>query len=93
MTTLQIPKKYIDPITKKIMTQPVMVVNSGIIYDKLTIDKFIENGYMFDPITGISMFLSNDKDAGPLIIHIDDLQHESQTFVHKNPQLSDNVMN
>eukprot|EP01084_Bolivina_argentea_P286988 492403_1 len=82
-----IPSKYLCPITKKIMSYPVMAVYSGKIYDILTISIWLahknEHLTKVDPMTGIPLCTENKK---PLIMKLPELKSEINQFLKDNPQ-------
>eukprot|EP01084_Bolivina_argentea_P270800 460543_1 len=84
-----IPLNLSDPITKKIMANPIMIVSSLQVYDSITIKKWIESKRYYDPITGIPMCLG----GWPLLLQRRaDIQLEIKKFIQKNPLYKSNVL-
>eukprot|EP01084_Bolivina_argentea_P301072 519301_1 len=79
---IQIPTKFFDPITNKIMCQPTMVLSSMVIYDNTTINKWIESKRGFDPMTGIPMSIGR----WPLLLQTrNDIKRKIEDFIQKYP--------
>ena len=52
---VEIPADLVDPITKEIMLEPVIVLASMKTYDKKTINRWIDSKRAYDPLTGIPL--------------------------------------
>eukprot|EP01083_Nonionella_stella_P220062 787711_1 len=72
-TQRKIPNKYTCPIANRIMVNPVCVVASGRIYDKMSIAKWIESKRPYDPITAVPF-------VSLLTTKCDGLQAQIETF-------------
>ena len=71
-----IPKKYICPITKKIMKHPVVIFDRNV-YEKKAIIKWCKNNFT----TPSGKKITKNP---PIIIPEEELQKEINTFVNKN---------
>eukprot|EP01084_Bolivina_argentea_P079322 143906_1 len=81
---IKVRSSFLDPITKKIMTKPVQLLRSGMIYDEITVQGIKTIEMVVDPITG--EFIDTD----PVVIVLDDLQQKIQKFIdthHVPPEL------
>eukprot|EP01084_Bolivina_argentea_P270804 460548_1 len=78
----QIPEEFKDPITKKIMAQPTMILSSLKIYDACTIKYWIDSKRYYDPLTGIPMSVA----GYPLLLYPrDDIKNKITQFLAKYP--------
>ena len=59
--TADVPEEYICPITTELMTDPVMVVESGMTYERKDIERWLEE-HNTDPNTGVTL---EDKRLAP----------------------------
>eukprot|EP01083_Nonionella_stella_P155107 500626_1 len=76
-TKRKIPTKYKCAITNRIMVNPVSMVASGRIYDKMSITKWIESKRSYDPTTAVPF-------VSLLTTKCDGLQAQIQTFCSQN---------
>eukprot|EP01083_Nonionella_stella_P155106 500625_1 len=76
-TKRNIPTKYKCPIANRIMVNPVCVVASGQIYDKMSITKWVESKRPYDPITAVPF-------VSLLTTKCDGLQTQIETFCTQN---------
>ena len=58
-----IPEQYLCALTNKIMSNPMMALTTGKVYDHEAILKWIESGQNVDPTTGIPLCIQQSKDA------------------------------
>eukprot|EP01084_Bolivina_argentea_P092646 166662_1 len=68
---IKVPTRYLDPLTAKIMRNPVYMVKSGMVYDNYTVgylQKLLNNTIMIDPINGLP--ISNGKGLKPLVMYV-----------------------
>lgn len=50
----EVPKEYICPVSLELMVDPVLLVETGQVYDRRSIDSWFKIGNNSDPITGDS---------------------------------------
>eukprot|EP01083_Nonionella_stella_P089926 251201_1 len=85
-----VPEKFKDPITNKIMKNPMMVLSSMSIYDKITIDKWMKSKRGFDPLTGIPMAYGK----WPILLtQRMDIEFKIERFIEDNPSFQNDVLN
>eukprot|EP01083_Nonionella_stella_P134117 408067_1 len=83
-----VPWQYKDPITKKIMREPVMVLSSMRVYENTSIRKWMESKRCFDPSTGIPMALHK----WPILLEPrPNLKQKIAEFISKNPSFKSKV--
>ena len=85
---VEIPKDLLDPLTHKIMLEPVMALASMKVYEQTTIDKWLESKRNYDPVTGIPM------SVGPLPVLLrprEDIALRVSDFIEKYPQFKSKV--
>eukprot|EP01084_Bolivina_argentea_P266323 451697_1 len=49
---IEIPQRFLDPVTNKIMTDPTQILRSGTVYDAVTVQYMQKCSYNIDPING-----------------------------------------
>eukprot|EP01083_Nonionella_stella_P055611 146593_1 len=91
---LQVPERFLDPITNKIMAKPTMIMSSMKVYDDytddITINKWIKSKRFYDPMTGIPMSVG----GWPLLLRpLRSLQKRIQRFLQKYPAFTLQVLN
>eukprot|EP01083_Nonionella_stella_P134118 408068_1 len=85
-----VPWQYKDPITKKIMKEPVMVLSSMKVYENTSIRKWMDSKRGFDPLTGIPMAVHK----WPVLLEPrPDIKHKITDFIAKNPSFKSHVFN
>eukprot|EP01084_Bolivina_argentea_P092645 166661_1 len=90
---IKVPTRYLDPLTAKIMRNPVYMVKSGMVYDNYTVgylQKLLNNTIMIDPINGLP--ISNGKGLKPLVMKNSKLKKTINTFVKMHP-IAENYFN
>eukprot|EP01084_Bolivina_argentea_P054334 99682_1 len=80
---IKVPSSFFDPITNKIMTKPVQVLHSGMVYDEITVQYFqeIERGperITLDPINGIPISKGDQK---PFVMKKQTLESQIKKFM------------
>eukprot|EP01084_Bolivina_argentea_P070364 127916_1 len=77
----RIPQKYKCPIAQSIMLNPIRIVCSGNVYDKLSITKWNESKRTYDPVSGTPFICQNEK---LLIRECTHLKQGIQQFLEEN---------
>ena len=58
-----IPPQFLCALTAKIMSNPMMALTTGKVYDHTAIQKWIGSGQNVDPTNGIPLCIEDSKDA------------------------------
>eukprot|EP01084_Bolivina_argentea_P087420 157890_1 len=86
--SIEIPTQYQDPITNKIMKEPIMILSSMQVYDNTTITKWIQSKRYYDPMTGIPLSVG----GLPLLLQPRiDIQKDINQFINKHPQIKSQI--
>eukprot|EP01084_Bolivina_argentea_P190127 326815_1 len=91
LSSMQIPRTFLDPITNRIMTDPVQILKSGVIYDAVTVQYLQCLPSNIDPITGVLISSGKEK---PVVMRKDKLQLAIDRFRKANiilPELINTV--
>eukprot|EP01084_Bolivina_argentea_P270808 460558_1 len=86
--TIVVLEMYKDPITKKIMKNPTMVLSSMSVYEQTTIEKWMQSKRGFDPLTGVPMSFGK----WPILLEPrPDIKYKIEEFIKQNPSFKSDI--